>query len=57
MKEENIERCDEVVNRLAADLRVLALNYFVRVDFKNHKKLLKKFDLNISRFAKRRGTK
>jgi hypothetical protein len=58
MKEEhNTESCEAVVDQLASDLRVIAANYFVRVAFKHHQKLLRQFDLNIKNFAKRRRSK
>ena len=48
---ENIltERCDEVVEKLAADLRVLASNYFMRVALDKHEALLRQFDKQIGR--------
>ena len=51
------ERCDAVVEKLAADLRVLASNYFMRVALDKHEALLRQFDKKISTFVKRRRTK
>ena len=51
------ERCDAVVDKLAADLRVLASNYFMRTALNKHETLLRQFDKKISTFVKRRRTK
>lgn len=51
------EQCDEVVEKLAADLRVLASNYFMRVALDKHEALLRQFDKRINTFVKRRRTK
>lgn len=51
------EQCDEVVDKLAADLRVLASNFFMRTALDKHEALMRQFDKRISTFVKRRRTK
>ena len=51
------ERCDAVVEKLAADLRVLASNYFMRVALDRHEALLRQFDKRIRTFVQRRKMK
>jgi len=53
----NPERCDAVVDKLAADLRVLASNFFMRTALDKHEALMRQFDKRISTFVKRRRTK
>jgi hypothetical protein len=51
------QRCDAVVEKLAADLRVLAANYFMRVALDRHEMLLRQFDKRIRTFVQRRKMK
>jgi hypothetical protein len=51
------EQCDAVVEKLAADLRVLASNFFMRNALDKHAVLMRQFDKRINTFVKRRRTR
>jgi len=47
----------QIVNQLAADLRVIASNYLSRFAAKDYDMLMKRVDKNLKRFKKARGEK